>query len=205
MKLLPYSTSYALGREQVYFLMILKESLGWRVRGLSPLLNSHPLDAPAIPQHPKLLKQLPKFKKMQASVLSPSTRLNPSSRLKVQKICLSAQQALAEIAILRYESRTLWQRVYQKDRHRAQPHYIISRARVVSEKDIMDARHARNNVRVLAIEWPGWPPPEAADARTTQNRIFQLELSQRIFLIILLLLIAWRMSWAKWMRILLMS
>ncbi len=47
---------------------------------------------------------------------------------------------------------------------------IVSRARVVTKKDIMKARHARNNVRVLAIEWPQRPPPEpATNAITTST------------------------------------
>jgi regulator of replication initiation timing len=69
-------------------------------------------------------------------------------------ISSAAQMAVGENVTLRYENRLLWHRLQKKDTQKVQRSFIISCARVVTEKDIMEAQHAKNNVRVLAIEWP---------------------------------------------------
>jgi hypothetical protein len=82
----------------------------------------------------------------------------------IEKVCTVAQKTMGDSTILRYENRVLSYRLQQKDSHTAQRAFVVSRARVVTEKNIMDARHAKNYVQVLAIEWPEQPstnpPPE---------------------------------------------
>ncbi len=80
---------------------------------------------------------------------------------------------MGEIAILKYDNRALWQRVYRKDAMSSTRRFIVSRARVVSEKDIMEARHAKNYVRVLAIEWPEKSPQELAAQATERLNVDQ--------------------------------
>ncbi len=94
-------------------------------------------------------------------------RLSPVVRLGIEKICSAAQMVMGELAILRHENCLLWHCLQQKDSHKTQRSFIVSRARVVTEKDIMDARHAKNNVRVLAIKWPQPLPQESSTDSTT--------------------------------------
>ncbi len=76
---------------------------------------------------------------------------------------------MGEVAILRYDNKALWQRIYRKDANSSVRRFVVSRARVVSEKDIMDARHAKNYVRVLAIEWPEKSSPQLPTTESTST------------------------------------
>jgi hypothetical protein len=94
-------------------------------------------------------------------------RLSPVLRPGIKKISSAAQMAIGENVILRYKNRLLWHHLQKKDTQKAQRSFIVSCARVVTEKDIMEARHANNNVCVLAIEWPkGLNQNSPADATT---------------------------------------
>jgi hypothetical protein len=102
---------------------------------------------------------------LQNQVIAALPHLCPATRIGVQKLGVAAQMAMGENIILRYDNRVLRYCLQQKDSHKSQRAFLVSRARVVTEKDIMDARHAKNNVRVLAIECPG---PASEDTTTAE-------------------------------------
>ncbi len=49
--------------------------------------------------------------------------------------------------------------------------FIVSRARVAAEKDIIEARHTKNYVRVLAIKWLEESPLELAAEATERLNV----------------------------------
>jgi hypothetical protein len=118
--------------------------------------------APPAPPTPKTPRSSVNVQSLQQQILSSSAPLSPLARLSILKICEAAQRAMGEVAILQYDNRALWHRIYRKDAMSSSRRFIVSRSRVVSEKDIMDSRHTKNYVRVLAIEWPEKSPLELA-------------------------------------------
>jgi hypothetical protein len=114
--------------------------------------------APAPPTTPGTPRSSLDVRTLQRQILSSSAPLSPHAQLSILKICEAAQRAMGEVAILRYDNRALWHRVYRKCAMNATRCFIVSRAPVVSERDIMEARHAKNYVKVLAIEWPEKSP-----------------------------------------------
>jgi hypothetical protein len=65
---------------------------------------------------------------------------------------------MTEVAILQYDNRQLHYRLHEKEARNALKRSIASRARVVSERDIQEAKLTENPVRQAQLEWPGWPP-----------------------------------------------
>ncbi len=130
----------------------------------TPLAQVHSAtnDMPECPTTPQSTR---KIRSLHDQVISALPCLSPVVRLGIQQIGVAAQKAMGENVILRYDNRVLRYRLQQKDSHKAKRAFLVSRARVVTEKDIMDARHAKNNVRVLAIEWPG---PVSGDATISE-------------------------------------
>jgi hypothetical protein len=127
--------------------------------------------APAAPPTPATPRSALDVRSLQMSILSSSAPLSPLARLSILNICEAAQRAMGEVAILKYDNRALWQRIYRKDAMGSSRRFIVSRARVVSEQNIMEARHAKNYVRVLAIEWPEKSPLQLAAQATERTGI----------------------------------
>jgi hypothetical protein len=99
---------------------------------------------------------------LRMQLLLPRARLSPYARIGVRRVSDVAQQAMTEAAILRYDNKQLCYRLQQKEGTASARRFIVSRARVVSEKDIQEAKLTKNPVRQLQIEWPGWPPPRVS-------------------------------------------
>ncbi len=110
---------------------------------------------PPLPQTPRSSGGVQKHR---MQLLSPSKRLYPHARVSIQKISNAAQQAMTEDALLQYENRQLRYRLYEKEAWNAIKKSIASMARVVSEKDIQEAKLTENAVRQAQSECPGWPP-----------------------------------------------
>jgi hypothetical protein len=167
---------YRKARDEAFSLCNIKKA--WKGAGLFPLDPERVISiavprpttppaqissaAPVPPTTPSTPRSSLDVRTLQRQILSSSAPLSPLARLSILKICEAAQRAMGEIAILKYDNRALWQRVYRKDAMGSTRRFIVSRARVVSEKDVMEARHAKNYVRVLAIEWPEKSPLELA-------------------------------------------
>ncbi len=128
-----------------------------RLRTPSPPPTS--INTPASP--PATPSSAAGIQRLRRQLLSREARLSPYARIGIQKACDTAQKAMTEAAILRYDNRQLRYRLQQKDARNSQKRFIVSRARVVSERDIQEAKLTKNPVRQLQIEWPGWPPPAA--------------------------------------------
>jgi regulator of replication initiation timing len=114
-----------------------------------------PASPPATPSSSAGVQRLRK------QLLSREARLSPYARIGIQKVCNTAQKAMTEAAILRYDNKQLRYRLQQKDARNSQKRFIVSRVRVVLERDIQEAKLTKSPVRQLQLEWPGWPPRAA--------------------------------------------